>query len=107
MKLHRIVCLCAAIVLPQVSWAELTFTGTALATVQATIDFCAQTQAHDAKRFQEYSALLVRDASQEELAKIRDTSEYKAAYELISDELAKVTKEHAKASCRDLLRPAE
>ena len=103
MKLHRIVCVCAAIVLPQVSLAGLPFTGQALATAQATIDFCAQVHPEQAKKYQEHAKLLVRDSSEEEVAKLRKTSEYKEAYEWVTGELAKVTRDESTTACRGLL----
>jgi len=99
MKIHRILCLSAAIVIPQLALAKLPMPNDAFGKIEGTLDFCAQVDSKGAARYQEQKKVLVRDVPEEEVAAARETTEYKDAYTSISDELGKLPKEKAAKTC--------
>ena len=103
MKIDRILCVVAAVALPELALADLPFTGQALGTVQGTVDFCAKIKPDVAKKYQEFAKRMVQDIPEEEVSKVRDTDEYQAAYEEVSRALAEVPKHQAAESCASAL----
>lgn len=103
MKTNRILCLCAAIMFPQLALAELPFTDQSLGTAQATVDFCAQIDPGTATKYQQQVTLLVQGVSEDEVAKIRSTDDYKDAYARASAALAEVSKPDAAEACNRFL----
>jgi hypothetical protein len=99
MKIHRILCLSAAFVIPQLALAKLPLPNDAFGKVEGTLDFCAQIDSKAAAKYQEQKKLLVRDVPPEEVAAARETTEYKDAYTEISDELGKLPKDKAAKTC--------
>ena len=99
MKLYRILCLVAAIVIPQLALAKLPFSNDAFGKIEGTLDFCAQVDPQAAPKYQEQKKQLVRDVSEQEVVEARATQEYKDAYEWITDELGKVPKDKAAKTC--------
>jgi len=100
MKIHRILCLGAAIVvIPQLALAKLPFSSDVFGRVEGTLDFCAQVDSRSAAKYQEQKKLLVRDVPEKELAAARETTEYKEAYAWIGGELGKVAKDKAVQAC--------
>ena len=100
MKIQRIVCLAAAILVPQLASAKLPFSNDAFGKVEGTLDFCAQADPQSAPKYQEQKKQLVRDIPEQEVSNARNRQEYKDAYEWISTELGKVPKNKAVESCR-------
>jgi hypothetical protein len=103
MKLQRMMVLCAAIGASQAASAGLPFSGQAFATAQATIDFCSRMTPKDAPKYQERSRALVQGLPAEDVAKARDSDEYKATYEETNSALSKLTKPQAQDACHGLL----
>jgi hypothetical protein len=99
MKIHRILCLGAALVVPQLALAELPLPNDAFGKIEGTLDFCAQIDSGAAAKYQEQKQLLVRDVPEKEVAAARETTEYKEAYAWISDELGKLPKDKAVKAC--------
>jgi len=99
MKIHRIVCLAAAIVVPQLALAKLPFSSEAFGKVEGTLDFCAQADPPAAPRYQEQKKHLVRDVPEQEVAEARSTQEYKDAYEWVSAEIGKQPKGKVVEAC--------
>jgi len=99
MKVYRIVCLVAGFLLPQVALAKLPFPNDAFGKVEATLDFCAQVDAHSAPKYQERKKALVKDVPQKEVDEARESQEYKEAYSWITDELGKAPKNQAVQAC--------
>ncbi|HYL13133.1 MAG TPA: hypothetical protein VEV41_08860 [Terriglobales bacterium] len=99
MKIHRILCLVTAIVIPQLALAKLPFTSDAFGKVEGTLDFCAQLDRQAASKYQEQKKQIVRDVPEQEVAEARSTQEYKDAYEWVSAELGKVPKNKAVEAC--------
>jgi hypothetical protein len=103
MKMHRILCLGAALVLPQLALAELPFTNDAFGKVEATLDFCVQADPQGASKYQERKKELVRDVPEKEVAEARQSHEYRDAYDGVTAELGKVPKAQAVKACSDFL----
>jgi len=103
MKIHRILCLFAVIALPQLAQATLP-PNSALGQVEGTLDFCAQVDPPSAAKYEERKKLLVQGQPENEVAEARKTTEYKEAYDSISEALGKVPKDQAVKSCSDFLK---
>lgn len=99
MKIHRILCLSAAIVIPQLALAKLPLPNDAFGKIEGTLDFCAQIDSKGAAKYQEQKKLLVRDVPEQEVAAARETTEYKDAYTWIGEELGKLPKDKAAKTC--------
>ncbi len=103
MKINRILCLGAALVLPTLALAKLPFTNEAFGKVEGTLDFCVQADPQAAPKYEERKKLLVRDVPEKEADAARQTQEYRGAYNWISTELGKVPKAQATKACSDFL----
>ena len=101
MKFNRI--LLAAVVLPQFAVAETAVTHQALATVQATLDFCAQVNPAAATNYRQQTGILVQGLAEEERDKLRAASEYREAYASTRDALQQVAVQDAVAACNGSL----
>ena len=104
MKICRIVCLTAALTLPQLTLAELPFSRDAFGKIEGTFDFCASVDPQSAPKYEAGKKAMVRDVPEKELEEARKTQEYRDAYDSISDELSKVPKEKALKACTDFLQ---
>ena len=100
MKIYRIVCLAAAIVISPFALAKMPFPIDAFGKIEGTLDFCAQADPQAAPKYQEQKKQMVRDVPEQEVSEARSTQEYKDAYEWISTELGKVPKDKAVQTCR-------
>ena len=101
MKIHRILCLSAAIALPQLALAKLP-PNSALGQVEGTLDFCAHVDSQSAAKYVDHKKLLVRDVPETEVAEVRKSQEYKDAYDAIGEALGKVPKDQAVKACTSL-----
>jgi hypothetical protein len=104
LKILHIACLSAALSLPPLSLAELPLPNDAFGRNEAAFDFCSQVDSKEAANYQKYKKALVRGASNEEIAKARESSEYKDAYNLVIDELGKAPKEQTIKACSASLK---
>src|SRR4029077_2284540 len=102
MNIHRILCLLAVIVLPQLSLAKLP-PNSALGQVEGTLDFCAQVDPQSVGKYEERKKLLVQGEPEKEVAEARKTTEYKEAYDAIGEALGKVPKDQAVKACTSIL----
>ena len=93
-----------AIALPQFAQAELhVINRSSLGMVQGTIDFCARVNSPAAERFKEQTLFLAQGVSDEELARLSRSTEYREAYLYISAALGRLTSEQAATACNGLL----
>jgi len=99
MKLHRILCLGAALVVPQLVLAKLPAPNDSFGKMEGILDFCAQADSQAASKYQERKKVLVGDATEKEVAEARQTQEYKDSYQGMTAELAKVPKEKTVKAC--------
>src|ERR1700756_5276247 len=74
MKTHRILCLAAVLVLPQLGMAKLP-PSSALAQVEGTLDFCAKNDPQSAGKYEERKKLLVQGEPEKDVAEARQTPE--------------------------------
>ena len=106
MKFKRMLCLCVAAGLSQFALAdELPLTNQSLAVLQGTLDFCTRINPGDAARYGEHAKLVVQGVPGEEVGKIRKSDEYKAAYDMVTEELGKISREQAAEACKGFLAP--
>ena len=103
MRIHRIILVCAAIMIPHLVDAKLPFTNDIFGRLEGTVDFCAKADPGSAPKYRELAKLLVKDVPDKELTEARMTSEYKDSYEGIGTELAKVPKDQAIKACKTSL----
>ena len=103
MKIHRILCLSAAIALPQLALAKLP-PQPALGQVEGTLDFCAQIDQRSAAKYQEYKKILIQGVPEKEVAEARKSTEYKEAYDAIGEALGKAPKDQAVKACTAFLK---
>ena len=99
MRLHRIRCLGAAILVPQLTLAKLPLPKDSFGSVEGILDFCAKADSQSASKYQERKKVLVGDATEKEVAEARETKEYKDGYLAITTKLAEVPKEKAIEAC--------
>jgi hypothetical protein len=99
MKIHRILCLGAALVIPQLALAKLPLPNDSFGKIEGTLDFCAQADPQGAATYQQAKKVVAGDATEKEVAEARKTQEYKDGYQAITDELAKMPKEKVVKAC--------
>jgi hypothetical protein len=99
MKILRILCLGAAIVIPQLALAKLPLTNEAFGKLEGILDFCTQTNPQAASKYQERKKALVRDVPEKEVTEARESHEYRDAYEAVSAELSQMPKDKAVEAC--------
>jgi hypothetical protein len=104
MRIHRIICLAAAMVLPQIALAKLPMTNDVFGKSEGTLDFCAQADPASAPKYQARKKALVRDVPEKEVAEARTTKEYKDGYELVTGQLGSLPKDQAVAGCSAVLQ---
>ncbi len=74
MKIHRILCLSATIVISQLALAALP-PSSALGQVEGTLDFCAQVDPQSAAKYAEHKKHLVQDVPEKDVAEARKTAD--------------------------------
>ena len=105
MKIYSVLGLAAIVsVVPQRALAAPPVPPKALASVEATIDFCSRADSKSADKYKGWGKLVVRDMSEKELAEARGSSEYKEVYDTLSAELEKVPTKKAVDTCRASLQ---
>ena len=104
MKIHRILCLGAAFLIPQLALAELPFPNSAFGEIEGNLDFCAQVDPQSAQQYQEGKKQIVSGVPEKEVAEARESQDYKDAYESVSAELAKTPKDKAVEACSAYLQ---
>jgi hypothetical protein len=104
MRTYRILCVGAALLLPQLALAKLPFSNEAFGKVEGTLDFCAQADAASAPKYQERKKLLVKDLPEKEVAEARASQEYLDAHQEITTELEKQPKEKVVEACTAYLK---
>jgi ABC-type taurine transport system substrate-binding protein len=102
MKIHRLFCLSALLVLPNLALAKLP-PNSSLGQVEGTLDFCAQADPQSASKYQEFKKAMVEGEPEKDVAEARKSSEYKNSYDAISEALGKVPKDKAVKACTSFL----
>ena len=100
MTMLKNVWLLAAIVAPGLVLAgEQAPQAQSLATTEAILEHCAKLIPAASDQFREQAKLLAQGASEETLAKVRKSEEYRAAHDSTLESLAKVGERDGKRAC--------
>jgi hypothetical protein len=99
MKIFRILCWSAVIVIPQLALAKLPFTNNAFGKVEGILDFCAKADPPSASKYQKQKKALVKDVPEKEVAEARQSQEYKDAYDAVGAELGKEPNQKVAEAC--------
>jgi len=100
MKMNRILGFSVAVLISQFALAKVPYTNEVFGKLEGTLDFCAQLDAPSAEKYQERKKQLAKDATEAELAQVRESDEYKKSYDWISEELPKAPKQDALKACK-------
>jgi hypothetical protein len=104
MKTNRILLVCAAITIPQLTMAKLPFANDEFGKVERTLSFCSNLKPESAAKYQEIGKRYVGNAPAKELAEARKTPEYIEAYESSGALLANLPKEQVIETCSTILK---
>lgn len=97
---------CAAALLPLLAHAdESTFDGRVLGATEAVLDYCAKINPGAADQYREQLKVMLHGASDEVLAKARDTDDYKQSRAAAEDSLGKLDESDAKETCAQAATP--
>jgi hypothetical protein len=99
MKTLRILCVTAAILVPQLVLAKLPFPNETFGKLEGILDFCAKADPQSASKYQGQKKAVVKEATEKEVAEARQSQEYKDAYDAVSTELGKEPKEKLAETC--------
>jgi len=103
MKMRQILMVGLALPAMQPAHADVPFTSHSLGMVESTLAFCAESDAQAATKYQERAVLMVRAIPATELARARDSAEYKEAYSSIAATLAGLPKDQVKQTCNEMV----
>jgi hypothetical protein len=97
----------AALAITQLTLADTPFSKRSLGMLEGTMAFCAQSDPAAAAKYQSQVQSMLRGRPEAEVAKARETSEYRAAYDSVTSALTGAPKEQIKQTCADLLTRKE
>ncbi|WP_211462944.1 hypothetical protein [Collimonas silvisoli] len=103
MKLYLLVPWCAAVALPLAVTAEPPVDEAALGEMEAIVARCGQVNPTDSAKYKELLTPLISDMPDADIEAARRTEAYRQAYEAISEQLRKATKDEVVAACADAL----
>jgi hypothetical protein len=89
------------LVVPVVHAGESALNAKQLAITERVLKFCGPVDADAARKLQDKVSELVKGRSEADLAKARDSEEYRKGYTLIDGVVAQVDEHNAKALCTD------
>jgi len=97
---------CGCLAAPALSFAEDPAPDPrALGTAEAIVSYCAKIDPAAAAKYQQHVKLVVKNASEEVLAKVRQSSEYQQAHDTVGESLGKLDERDAKRACSASLSP--
>lgn len=99
MKIQRTFCFAATLLITQLAVAKMPFTNDIFGKEEGTLDYCARVDSPSAGKYQLKKKDLVKDVPENEVAEARKTEEYKAGYDWIDVELAKMPKDEIVSAC--------
>jgi hypothetical protein len=100
MKLHRILLLSGICVAAQAAGAnEVAPDPKVLGTTEAILTYCGKFNPSSAEKYQEQIQQLTRGASDEAIAELRKSEEYRHAREAMDEALEKVDENDARKAC--------
>ena len=102
----RILALCGCLAAPALSFAEDPAPDPrALGTAEAIVSYCAKIDPSAAAKYQQHVKLIVKNASEEVLARVRQSSEYQQARDTVDESVGKLDEREAKRACSASLSP--
>jgi hypothetical protein len=102
----RILVLCGCLAAPALSFAEDPAPDPrALGTAEAIVSYCAKIDPSAAAKYQQHVKLIVKNASEEVLARVRQSSEYQQARDTVDESVGKLDERDAKRACSASLSP--
>jgi hypothetical protein len=75
----------------------------ALATAEATLDFCAQADPKSADRYWQQAKVLLQQLSEKTAAEVRKSDEYRQAYDSAAEMIGRVPQQDAIRACTESL----
>jgi hypothetical protein len=107
--LCRVVCICAVFGLTGGTLAAESTAPNAqsLGTFEAILDKCAELDAAHAAEYRDQLHAVTQGASEEAIAKLRDSDDYKEAYTAARNSLGKVAGPDALKACKGSLAPGQ
>jgi hypothetical protein len=103
-----VLCACGCLAAPALSLAEDPAPDPrALGTAEAIVSYCAKIDPSAAAKYQQHVKLLVKNATEEVLAKVRQSSEYQQARDAVNDSVGKLDERDAKRTCSASLSPGK
>ncbi len=103
MRIVRVFILGTVFAFPSLSMAELPFSRQGLGQIEATLNFCSQTNPQAAEKYGDHGNRLTKGFPGAEVEEARKSEEYKKAYESVTTALSKVAKDDAAKACSSLL----
>jgi hypothetical protein len=100
MRIHRILLVCAAIAIPQLSNAKLPFSNDVFGKVEGILNYCSEVNPESAAKYRDVAKAFVKDVPENEVTEARKSAEYKDSYDGISEELNKVPKDAGIQTCK-------
>lgn len=99
MRVHRLVVLGVALVVPQLGGAQLPIPTEAFGKMEGVLDFCAKANPKDAAKYEKIRTELVKNAPDKDLPQMRKTQAYKDAFEQAKSEFTKMPKDKVVEAC--------
>ena len=99
LKILSVVCICAALAIPQLVVAAEPPAPAALGQLESILDSCAAAKPKDAENYKKQRAKLTEGLAEKDVAKIRDAEEYKEAYSSIRERFDQASTEEVDKAC--------
>jgi hypothetical protein len=99
MRMFCTVCLSAVLALSPLALAKLSFPNDAFGRIEGALDFCSKADPQSSAKYQERKKVLVRGASDQEIAEARASEAYRGGYDAATDEMDKQPKDQVKKTC--------
>ncbi len=104
-KLLRIVCFSAALTLPQLAVAADSKApdAAALGQFESIFDSCSAARPESAENYKKQRDKLTNGVAEKDLAKVRDSQQYKDAYEAVKQRTEQASSDQINAACKVVL----
>jgi len=103
-NIRPVLCLLLATAAPGFALSEPALDSEAMAKLQSALDFCSQRNPAAADRYQEQAKRFTQGATEDEVAQLRASEDYKSAYESGLAALREVSEQDAAGACNGFLR---
>jgi hypothetical protein len=99
MKIVRVFCFSALLVLTSLAFAKLALPNDIFGKVEGALDACAKVNPQSASKYTGKKKELTQGATEQEISEARASDEYKQGYAASTDEIEKKSKDDAKKAC--------